>query len=110
MSSSTTKDAQVSLRLPFDMKERMEAYARVTGRNKSHVVMEAVGEYLAWRMPQIEDLQAAIRAADAGEFASDAEVDAVFSRYVEKKTPAASATPRKTPTRKPASSSSRRGG
>lgn len=80
--TSTIKDAQVSLRLPLDLKERMEAYAQVTGRNKSHVVMEAVGEYLAWRMPQIQDLQAAIQAADAGDFADDAEVDAVFARHL----------------------------
>ena len=50
-------------------------------RNKSHVVMEAVGEYLAWRLPQIEDLREAVRAADAGDFADDAEVSAVFARY-----------------------------
>lgn len=80
---NATKDGQISLRLPLDMKERMESYAELTGRNKSHVVMEAVGEYLAWRMPQIEDLQAAIAAADAGEFATDAEVNAVFARYTE---------------------------
>ena len=77
----TIKDSQLSLRLPLDMKERMENYARMTGRNKSHVVMEAVGEYLAWRMPQVQDLQAAISAADAGEFASESEVGAVFARY-----------------------------
>jgi RHH-type transcriptional regulator, rel operon repressor / antitoxin RelB len=75
------KDGQISLRLPLDMKQRMESYAELTGRNKSHVVMEAVGEYLAWRLPQIEDLRSAIEAADAGHFASDAEVEAVFSRY-----------------------------
>ncbi len=80
-SSNTTKDAQVSLRLPIDMKERVEAYAEATGRNKSHVVMEAVAEYLVWRVPQVEDLKAAVSAADAGDFATDAEVKAVFARY-----------------------------
>ena len=92
--TSATKDGQISLRLPLDMKQRMESYAQLTGRNKSHVVMEAVGEYLAWRVPQMEDLQAAIRAADAGEFATDAEVAAVFARYALKPTPA------RTPARK----------
>ena len=79
----TIKDSQLSLRLPLDMKERMESYAHLTGRNKSHVVMESVGVYLAWRMPQIEDLQAAIREADAGKFATESEVEAVFVRYAE---------------------------
>jgi RHH-type rel operon transcriptional repressor/antitoxin RelB len=88
---SATKDGQISLRLPLDMKQRMESYAQLTGRNKSHLVMEAVGEYLAWRVPQMEDLQAAIRAADAGEFASDADVAAVFARYAPKPSSARSA-------------------
>ena len=77
---SAVKDSQISLRLPLDMKQRMERYAQLTGRNKSNLVMEAVGDYLAWRVPQIEDLQAAIDAADAGEFAGDAEVNAVLAR------------------------------
>ena len=93
---SATKDGQISLRLPLDMKQRMEDYAQLTGRNKSHVVMEAVGEYLAWRVPQIEDLQAAIQAADAGEFATDAEVNAVFSHHA-RKTPSARASARSAP-------------
>lgn len=80
----TIKDSQVSLRLPQDMKERMESYAQLTGRNKSHVVMEAVGEYLAWRLPQIEDLKQALDAADDGDFATAAEVSAVFARYATK--------------------------
>lgn len=75
------KDSQVSVRLPSDLKDQMETYAQLTGRTKSYVAMEALSEYLAWRIPQIEDLKQAIDAADRGEFASDAEVAAVFTRY-----------------------------
>ncbi len=92
---NAAKDSQISLRLPIDLKERMESYAQLTGRNKSHVVMEAVGDYLAWRQPQIEDLREAVRAADAGDFADDAEVSAVFARY-------AKARPARAVARKPA--------
>lgn len=75
------KDSQVSVRLPSDLKERMETYAELTGRTKSHVAMEALSEYLAWRVPQIDDLKQAIAAADRGEFASEAEVEATMSRF-----------------------------
>jgi RHH-type transcriptional regulator, rel operon repressor / antitoxin RelB len=75
------KDGQISLRLPSELKERMATYAQLTGRSNSHVAMEALHEYLARRTPQIEDLKAAVQAADAGEFASDDEVRAVFERY-----------------------------
>ncbi len=76
-----TKDSQVSMRLPGELKARIESYAQLTGRSKSHVAMEALAEYLDWRLPQVADLKQAIAAADRGEFASDDEVQAVFQRY-----------------------------
>ena len=78
---TSTKDSQVSVRLPSDLKDRVETYAQLTGRTKSHVAMEALKEYLVWREPQIADLKEAVAAADRGEFASDDEVEAVFARY-----------------------------
>ena len=80
------KDSQVSVRLPADLKDRMETWAQLTGRTKSCVAMEALSEYLAWRIPQINDLKQAIAAADLGDFASEVEVAAVFSRYSGKRT------------------------
>jgi predicted transcriptional regulator len=79
--STASKDSQVSLRLPSELKSRVETYAQLTGRSKSHVAMEALKEYLVWREPQIADLKEAIAAADRGEFASDQEVEDVFARY-----------------------------
>lgn len=75
------KDSQVSLRLPNDLKDKMEAYADLTGRTKSYVAMEALSVYLEGRIPQIEDLKVAVREADRGEFASDDEVSAVVAKY-----------------------------
>jgi RHH-type transcriptional regulator, rel operon repressor / antitoxin RelB len=59
----------------------MDAYARMTGRTKSYVAMEALSEYLAWRLPQIDDLRQAVLAADQGDFATDAQVQATFAKY-----------------------------
>jgi len=95
---AVTKDSQLSLRVPSELKERMETYAQLTGRSKSHVVMEALGDYLAWRTPQIEDLRSAIQEADRGEFASEGEVAAVFAKY----TPQSGKPARKRSTAKPA--------
>ena len=80
MSNTALKDSQVSLRLPSALKDKMETYAQLTGRSKSHVAMEALSDYLDWRIPQIEDLKAAVAAADAGDFASDDAVNQVFER------------------------------
>ncbi len=91
-----TKDSQVSLRLPGELKDRIERYAQMTGRSKSYVAMEALAEYLDWRLPQMQDLELAIAAADRGEFASDAEVAAVFTRYgVESSTAGTAAAPKR---------------
>ncbi len=79
--NTATKDSQVSMRLPGELKERVETYARLTGRSKSHVAMEALTEYLDWRVPQVADLKAALDAADQGDFASDVDVAAVVKRY-----------------------------
>ena len=77
--STTLKDSQVSVRLPNELKDKMETYAQLTGRTKSYVAMEALSDYLDWRIPQIEDLKAAVAAADADDFATDDEVRRVFT-------------------------------
>jgi predicted transcriptional regulator len=82
------KDSQVSVRLPNDLKDRMETYAQLTGRTKSHVAMEALAAYLDDRIPQIADLKQAVQAADRGEFASDEAVAAVFAKHSAAKAPA----------------------
>jgi predicted transcriptional regulator len=78
----TIKDAQINLRLPAKLKSQIDAYARQTGRSKSFVAVEALSEYLAWRMPQIEDLTLAIKAADQGDFATEEEVNAAFAARI----------------------------
>ena len=90
---ATLKDSQVSLRLPNDLKDKMEAYADLTGRTKSYVAMEALSVYLEGRIPQVEDLQAAVLAADQAEFSSDDEVSAVVAKYARRKTSVAPVKP-----------------
>ena len=45
------------------------------------VAMEALSAYLEWRIPRIEDLNAALHVVEHGEFASDDEVAAVAAKY-----------------------------
>ena len=81
----TLKDSQVSVRLPIELKDQMEMYAQLTGRTKSYVAVEALTEYLAWRIPQVADLKEAVAAAERGEFATDEEMNATFAKYVASK-------------------------
>ncbi|CAN7669745.1 hypothetical protein LJR289_005222 [Pseudoduganella sp. LjRoot289] len=61
--------------------EDLAQLAALTGQSAEDIRTEALREYLDWRLPQQRALLKAIEAADRGEFASTAEVRAVFARY-----------------------------
>ena len=68
----------ISIRIGSDKKAALDAIAARTHRDLSLVVEEAMNTYLelhAWRLEHIEE---GMRQADAGEFASEAEVRAAF--------------------------------
>ena len=72
---------QLNFRVKPELNERLDKYATLVGQSKADIAANALNDYLDWRIPQIENLKLAIAAADRGEFASDAEVDAVFRKY-----------------------------
>lgn len=81
MRSSKASLAQVNLRLPAATRRQLDRSARLTGRTKSAIAAEAIEHYLAWRIPQQEELQRSIAQADRGEFADPKEVKALFAKY-----------------------------
>lgn len=72
----------MSLRLPDEIAETLANLAKATGRSKSFLAVDALREYLAREAWQIEELQQALKEADAGDFASDEEVDALANKWV----------------------------
>lgn len=83
MSADTKPQGQTqfNVRLPADLKNRLETYAQLVGRSQAMVASEALADYLDWRVPQVEALKQAIAAADRGEFASADEVEQFFKAY-----------------------------
>ena len=75
------KTNTMTLRVSDELKAKLDRYAQLTGRSMSYVAAAAVEEYLAWRVPQLEDLERAVQEADAGKFAADEEVSRIFSKY-----------------------------
>lgn len=73
--------AQFNIRLPVELKTRLERYAQLVARPQATVTSEALADYLDWRIPQIQALQQAVAAADRGEFASADEVEQFFKRW-----------------------------
>ncbi len=79
--SKSSSATQFNVRLPQELKERLENYAQLVGRPQATVASEALADYLDWRVPQIEALKKAVSTADQGDFASADEVENFFKRY-----------------------------
>ncbi len=71
----------ISFRLETKKKEALDAIAATLDRDRSYILNEAIDAYLEVHRWQIEHIKEGIRQADAGEFASDAEVTAAFARW-----------------------------
>ncbi len=64
----------VNVRLPADLGKQLDHFSRLVDSPKSAVIVRAVEEYLAWRIPQQEDLKRAIAEAKRGKLVDNAEV------------------------------------
>ena len=71
----------VTLRLDDAVKDKLEKLAESTHRSRSFLAAEAIKAYVDSNEWQISEIHAAIQEADAGNFASDAEVKAVFEKW-----------------------------
>jgi predicted transcriptional regulator len=71
----------ISFRLETEKKEALDAIATALDRDRTYVLNEAIQAYLEVHQWQIDHIKEGIRQADAGEFASEAEVAAAFARW-----------------------------
>ncbi len=71
----------INVRLPEDLYKQIEDLAKATARTKSFLTIDALKSYLQTESWQIQDVQAGIREADEGKFATKKQVDAVFNKY-----------------------------
>jgi len=74
-------DKPMTVRLPVDLADQLEKLIQATGRNKSAITVAALTEYVEAEAWQIQDIKQGIDEANRGEFASDSEVNAFFSKY-----------------------------
>ena len=71
----------VTFRLDAEKRAELDAVAKALDRDRSYVLTEAVDAYLAVHRWQLDHIQEGLRQAEAGEFASDDEVEAAFDRW-----------------------------
>lgn len=71
----------MTIRVDQKTKRRLEKLATATERTKSFLAAAAIRSYLDLHEWQIQEIRAGLREADAGDFASDAAVEAVFAKW-----------------------------
>jgi len=77
MSQSTT----MTIRLEPELKSRLDKLAAVTHRSKSFLASEAVREFIELNEWQIQEIKAALKEADEGDFASPEEEASLLNKW-----------------------------
>jgi len=71
----------INVRLPEALYHQIEELAKATARTKSYLAIDALTNYVLSESWQIRDIHEGIKEADAGEFATDQQVNAMFAKY-----------------------------
>jgi RHH-type rel operon transcriptional repressor/antitoxin RelB len=71
----------MTVRLEDDVKDRLDVLAEATRRSKSFLAAEAIRAYVENNEWQIGEIQAALKEADAGDFADDKAVAALARKW-----------------------------
>ena len=71
----------INVRVPEALYNQPEELAKATAWTKSLLAIDALTNYVQSESWQIRDVREGIKEADAGEFATDKQVKAVFAKY-----------------------------
>ncbi|MGA2746723.1 MAG: CopG family transcriptional regulator [Candidatus Sulfotelmatobacter sp.] len=71
----------MTIRLESAVKQRLDRLSAATKRSKSFLAAEAIREYVSINEWQIQEIRAAVAEADAGDFASEADVKALMDKW-----------------------------
>jgi len=72
---------RITVEVPLEVKQRLEGLARVTDQSEARLATEAISSYVDLQEWQVRQIEEGLREADAGDFASDEKVAAVFARW-----------------------------
>ncbi len=77
----TAEKVNVTVRLDQDTVAFLDRLADVEDRDRSYLIKQAVARFVELHRWQIEEIEKAVKEADAGLFASEEEVDRLFSTW-----------------------------
>lgn len=70
----------ISMRVDDELVHQLDRLASSMGRSRTYVVSEAIQAYVREQAWQVQEIQDALREAEAGDFAEEADVDAVMNK------------------------------
>ena len=73
--------SRLTIALDSAVSARLDRLARREGRDAAELAAAAVADYVALDAEHVAEIEAALREADAGDFATDAAVAAVLARW-----------------------------
>jgi predicted transcriptional regulator len=74
-----------TVRLPDDVSKKLDALAAKLDRSRSYVAVQAIEDFVAREAWQLADIEAGLREAERGDFASNVEVAATIAKYTKRK-------------------------
>jgi len=81
MSTVTESTTTITVRLPVDTRKDLEALAKSTGRNRTALAAEAIARFVEHQRWQIARIEEGIHAVDAGDIATDEEMEGLWAKY-----------------------------
>jgi RHH-type rel operon transcriptional repressor/antitoxin RelB len=71
----------MTIRLEAELKQRLDQLAKATHRSMSFLAAEALRDFIELNEWQIQEITDAINEADNDDFASDKEVNEIFTKW-----------------------------
>ena len=71
----------LTVRLDTGTKKSLDQLAKATGRTRSFLAQDALRRYVEEEAWQVAEIRKAVKEADAGEFATDAEVTKTLKKW-----------------------------
>ncbi len=78
---TTAMSTTMTVRLDDEVKDRLDQLAESTHRSKSFLAAEAIREFVENNEWQIGEITTALQEAEAGDFASDKDIDALARKW-----------------------------
>ena len=71
----------LSLRIPKNVVDQLGLLASATGKSRNFIAVQGIKDFIEREAWQVQEIQRAIKEADAGDFATDEEVRAMKAKW-----------------------------